>query len=189
MPESDSVRASEKSSVMPRKRRRLYDTLSADEEVALTRAVEEHKSEHERLYSRNARPGGGLESRQSTDRSGSDHLRDQAWRIVNRSVKRVSTIALIPLPIVDLAAVTYIQTDMLRKLARTFDLDYHEPLALNIISKVWKTYDGFTLGSSLLGSASKMIPFFGSMLGMGAVNYAAVGTTYSLGKLVIDENL
>ena len=184
MPELDSVRAREKSNVMPRKRRRLYDSLSADEEVALTRAVEEHKSEHEGLYSRNAPLAGGLEGRHSA----SDCMKDQAWRIVNRSVKRVSTIALIPLPIVDLAAVTYIQTDMLRELARTFDLDYHEPLVLNIISKVWKTYDGFTLGSSLLGSASKMIPFFGSMLGMGAVNHAAVGATYSLGKLVIDEN-
>ncbi len=34
-----------------------------------------------------------------------------------------------------------------------------------------------------------LIPFFGSIVGMGTVNYAAVGTTYTLGKLVIDENL
>jgi uncharacterized protein (DUF697 family) len=189
MPESDRSSAREKTRIMPRKRRRLYDTLSTDEEVALTQAVEEHKAEHERLYARTSQPDGGLEGQQTTDRSASDHRRDQAWRIVNRSVRRVSAIALIPLPVVDLAAVTYIQTDMLRKLAKTFDLDYHEPLVLNIISKVWKTYDGFTLGSGLLGSASKMIPFLGSMLGMGAVNYAAVGSTYSLGKLVIDENL
>ena len=174
---------------MPRKRRRLYDTLSADEEVALTQAVEEHKAEHKRLYARDVHQGNSIESSQTVDGSRSDRQRDQAWRIINRSIQRVGTIALIPLPMVDLAAVTYIQTEMLRKLARTFELDYHEPLVLNIVSKVWKAYDGFTLGSSVFGSAAKMIPFVGSMVGMGTVNYAAVGSTYTLGKLVIDENL
>jgi len=170
---------------MPRKRRRLYDTLSADEEVALTQAVAEHKAEQERLYSRKA----SVESSPAARESPSDQKRDQAWRIVNRTVKRVGTIALLPLPMVDLAAVTYLQTEMLRKLARTFELDYHEPLVLNIVGKVWRAYDGFTLGSSLFGSAAKMIPFVGSMVGMGTVNFAAVGSTYTLGKLVIDENL
>lgn len=189
MAESESAPAPEEPSVMPRKRRRLYDTLSADEEVALTQAVHEHKAEHERLYGRTASPGASAGTFPATERTPSDQKRDQAWRIINRSVKRVGTIALLPLPVVDLAAVTYIQTDMLRKLARTFELDYHEPLVLNIVGKVWKAYDGFTLGSCLFGSAAKMIPFVGSMVGMGTVNYLAVGTTYTLGKLVIDENL
>lgn len=174
---------------MPRKRRRLYDTLSADEEVALTQAVEEHQAEQRRLYARQAalEPAGG--SSVALGRADSDRRRDQAWRIINRTVKRVGMVALLPVPIMDLAAVTYLQTEMLRKLARTFELDYHEPLVLNIVGKVWKAYDGFTLGTSLLGSTAKMLPFVGSMIGMGTVNYAAVGATYTLGRLVVDENL
>ena len=173
---------------MPRKRRRLYDTLSADEEVALTQVVEEHKAEQERLYARKARPGSGKVAANGKKPS-SDYKRDRAWRIINQSMKRVGTLSLLPVPALDLAAVTYIQTDMLRKLARTFDLDYHEPLVLNIVGRVWRAYYGFTLGTSLAGSAAKMVPFVGSMIGMATVNYSAVGSTYSLGKLVIDENL
>ena len=186
---AESASDSEEPSVLPRKRRRLYDTLSADEEVALTQVVVEHKAEQERLYARKVSTESSSGNSQSNGGPTADYKRDQAWRIINQSMKRVGTIALLPVPLIDLAAVTYIQTDMLRKLARTFELDYHEPLVLNIVGKVWKAYYGFTLGTSLAGSAAKMIPFVGSMIGMATVNYSAVGSTYSLGKLVIDENL
>ena len=181
----------EKPVTVQRKRRRLYESLPAEEEKAFTLAIEEHKV-GEKV------PAGGRSVDQSRapkppDRakdSNSDSLeRDrEAWDIIEKYIYKVGANAVIPIPVVDLAAVILKQTEMLRKLAETYDVDYDEYLAMDVVRKVWKAYNGFTMAAIVLGSVVKVVPILGSVVGIGPVSFSAAASTYALGKLAVEEN-
>ncbi len=160
----------------PRKRRRLYEAISAEDEGAVARAVEEETT-------------GKKAPRPEKTREQQDSEKEREARDVIRTyVGKVGAIAVIPIPGFDLAAVVIRQTEMLRKLADIYDVTYDDSLAQEVIRKVWKAYDGLAMGGMFFGSAAKMVPFFGSIMGMGPVAVAAARSTRALGELVVEEN-
>ncbi|MDA9982063.1 YcjF family protein [Gammaproteobacteria bacterium] len=179
----------EKPATVQRKRRRLYESLPAEEEKAFTLAIEEHK------VGENV-PAGGRSVDQSRAPKPPDRAKDsdslerdrEAWDIIEKYIYKVGANAMIPIPVIDLAAVILKQTEMLRKLAETYDVDYDEYLAMDVVRKVWRAYNGFTMGAIVLGSAAKVVPILGSVVGMGPVSFSAAASTYALGKLAVEEN-
>ena len=179
----------EKPVTVQRKRRRLYESLPTEEEKAFSVAIEEHKV-GEKV------PAGGRSVDQSRAPKPPDQAKDsdslerdrEAWDIIEKYIYKVGANAVIPIPVVDLAAVILKQTEMLRKLAETYDVDYDEYLAMDVVRKVWRAYNGFTMGAIVLGSAAKVVPILGSAVGMGTVGFSAAASTYTLGKLAVEEN-
>lgn len=85
---------------------------------------------------------------------------------------------LVPIPLLDMVAVTAIQVDMLKQLSKQYDIDFSEQAG-----KSWISAIGGTILARLGASAIKAIPVFGSLLGglsMAALSGAA---TYGLGKV------
>lgn len=85
----------------------------------------------------------------------------------------------IPLPVVDIFAVSAAQLDMIRQLCRVYDVDFAETKGKAIVSSLTTA----TLARMGAGSLVKMIPLFGTYLG-GVTNAVMAGaSTYALGNV------
>lgn len=84
----------------------------------------------------------------------------------------------IPIPFADMVAVTAVQLDMVKQLARVYDLDYKEAQGKAIIT---------SLSGSAMASfgkrAVKFIPGIGSILGGIAMATLSGASTYALGEV------
>jgi len=87
---------------------------------------------------------------------------------------------LIPIPLVDIAAVTGIQLDMLKQLAALHDVDYSASSGKAFVSAL--TGSTFAaLGSSLV----KIIPGIGTILGVVSMSMLSGASTYAVGQVAV----
>ncbi|RMG77677.1 MAG: DUF697 domain-containing protein [Bacteroidetes bacterium] len=86
---------------------------------------------------------------------------------------------IIPVPVVDIFAVSAAQLDMIRQLCRVYDVDFAETQGKAIVSSLTTA----TLARVGAGSLAKLIPVVGSLVG-GITNSALAGaSTYALGEV------
>lgn len=89
---------------------------------------------------------------------------------------------LIPVPFLDLAAVTAVQLDMLKQLAKLYGADFSDNSGKAWISAI--------VGTSLAGIGSsllKNIPIVGSILGGVSMSLFAGASTYGVGQVFLNE--
>jgi uncharacterized protein (DUF697 family) len=89
---------------------------------------------------------------------------------------------LVPFPIVDIAAVTGVQLDMISRLCRIYGVDYSESIGKSLLSAL----AGSTLariGASLV----KTIPVAGPFLGGVSMAVLSGATTFALGQVFISH--
>ncbi|PKK90779.1 MAG: hypothetical protein CVV64_07835 [Candidatus Wallbacteria bacterium HGW-Wallbacteria-1] len=103
---------------------------------------------------------------------------DDADRIIHSHVLYAMTGGAIPIPLADLAAVTAVQLDMLRRLAELYDVDFDKESARSLISAIV----GAT-ASKIGASMVKAIPGVGIIVGTGAQIILAGASTYALGHI------
>ncbi|HHM20989.1 MAG TPA: DUF697 domain-containing protein, partial [Bacteroidetes bacterium] len=85
----------------------------------------------------------------------------------------------IPVPVVDIFAVSAAQLDMIRQLCKVYDIDFAETQGKAIVSSLTTA----TLARMGAGSIAKMIPVLGSYIG-GLTNAVLAGaSTYALGNV------
>jgi uncharacterized protein (DUF697 family) len=91
---------------------------------------------------------------------------------------------LIPLPVVDIAAVTAVQVDMLKQICSFYKIDYSEESG-----KTWITALVSSTLSSLVArigaSAVKFVPVIGTLIGATSMAVVSGASTYALGKAFI----
>jgi uncharacterized protein (DUF697 family) len=108
--------------------------------------------------------------------------KQQADSIINGHILWSLGGGLIPLPFVDVAAVTFIQLDMLEQLARLYEVEYSERIGRSFITAL----AGTTL-AKLGASAIKAIPGVGSLVGGLSMSILSGATTYALGQVAISQ--
>ena len=93
-------------------------------------------------------------------------------------------VGMIPMPIVDMIALTGVQLNMLRKLAKQYDVPFSEDIAKPLL--------GSLIGGSLsvpfsyaFASLIKGFPLIGQTAGSMAMPVLAGATTYAVGKVFI----
>ena len=89
---------------------------------------------------------------------------------------------IIPLPLIDFAAVTAVQLDMLKQLCGLYDVDYNDN-----IGKSWVTALAGTSLSVIGASFVKAIPLVGSVLGGLSMSALSGATTYGIGQVFISR--
>ncbi len=96
------------------------------------------------------------------------------------------TAGAIPIPLLDIAAVTAIQIDMIRQLASRYNVDFNQDLGKSIVSSIVSSslarvgaYGLARAGASMV----KSIPVVGSVIGIGSQVILSGASTYALGKL------
>jgi uncharacterized protein (DUF697 family) len=105
----------------------------------------------------------------------------QAERIVTNHVVSSLGAGLIPVPLLDMAAVTAVQLDMIVKLSQNYDVPYDQGSTKAMIASLG-TNTISRLGARM---AIKMIPGVGSILGGASMAVFAAAGTYALGKVYI----
>ena len=86
---------------------------------------------------------------------------------------------LIPIPIVDLVAVTGVQVDMIRQIAKAYDQSLTDSQA-----KVWISALSGSLVARFGAGAIKLIPGVGSIIGGVSMSIMSGATTYALGQVL-----
>ncbi|GAB4447707.1 MAG: hypothetical protein Kow0031_30280 [Anaerolineae bacterium] len=108
--------------------------------------------------------------------------RTEADKIINKHLIWAMGGGLIPLPVLDFAAVTAIQIDMLNQLSRLYEADYD--------AAAGKTFVAALTGSTLakLGSSMiKIIPGFGTLLGGVSMSLLSGASTYAVGRVAVEH--
>jgi uncharacterized protein (DUF697 family) len=118
----------------------------------------------------------------STQQSHLNNQEAQIESIIRNHIGYAMVAGIIPVPIMDIAAITGVQLDMISRLAKKYDVDFDaERGRIFIGSLVGASAANFLgrIGSSML----KIIPGIGTVLGMSSQALLAGASTYALGRL------
>lgn len=99
-------------------------------------------------------------------------------RIIHSHVAWAVGAGLVPVPLLDMIAVAYIQLDMLKQLATAHSVSYRES-----DGKVFVAALTGTAGAQLAANAIKLIPGVGSVLGGVSMSIMSGASTYALGHV------
>jgi uncharacterized protein (DUF697 family) len=110
----------------------------------------------------------------------------EALRIVQSYAGWTAGAGLIPLPVVDVAAVTGVQLKMLHSLSNLYGIPFQRSAAKAVIAALVGG-GGSALIAAPATSLLKVIPGIGSIAGMLAYPALATASTYALGKVFIQH--
>ena len=110
------------------------------------------------------------------------YLEDKADRVINNHVMVSMGAGAIPVPLLDVAAVSAIQLDMIRELSYLYDADFSDSVGKNIISAL-ASGTLAKIGASLI----KTIPGIGSFLGGASMVALSGASTYALGQVFVQH--
>ncbi|MGU3493766.1 YcjF family protein [Xanthobacteraceae bacterium A53D] len=91
--------------------------------------------------------------------------------------------SIIPVPLVDIAAVVGIQLRMIQKLSQLYGQPFSERIGRSVIASLAGGVIGYGAGVTVAVSLTKIIPGVGWMLGMASLPLVAGGTTYAIGHV------
>ncbi len=103
--------------------------------------------------------------------------------IIKRHVIFAMGAGFIPIPVLDIAAVTAVQLDMIKQLCKVYDQDYNETSGKAFVGTLTSTTLARMTAHSV-GSIFKVIPVIGSALGGATVAAFAGATTFAIGQVV-----
>ncbi len=112
--------------------------------------------------------------------------RAMAVKLVERFSLWSGAAGLLPIPIVDLAAVGGVQIQMLRRLSQIYDVPFTENRGKSIIAGV---AGSMIPASSAMGTASVMkgVPVIGTLISVLAMPALSAGATYAIGMAFIEH--
>jgi uncharacterized protein (DUF697 family) len=139
-----------------------------------------------------ARPGSGnmVEETMEKETMASDATPEQRRAVAVKLVERFSlwsgVAGLIPVPLVDLAAVGGVQIQMVRRLSQIYDVPFSENLGKSLIASLAGTMIPATSG---IGASSvlKGVPVFGMIISGFVMPALSAGATYAIGMAFIQH--
>jgi uncharacterized protein (DUF697 family) len=116
-----------------------------------------------------------------------DARRDElASKLVDRFSLYSGGAGLIPIPLVDIAAVAGVQIQMLRRLSEIYGVAFSENLGKSAITGIVGTAVPAATAAGV-GSALKSVPVIGTAIGTLTMSVGAAGATYLVGKVFIQH--
>lgn len=121
------------------------------------------------------------------EESSSPSREQLADRIIRENVLWAAGGGLIPVPILDVFAITLIEVKMLRELADTYNLSFRDDQAKSIVVALATGIGAPVVGAAIGASVVKFIPFAGYFVGLVAVPGVAAAFTYAVGKVFVQH--
>ncbi|MRG98517.1 YcjF family protein [Polyangium spumosum] len=109
----------------------------------------------------------------------------RADAIIRRNVLWALGAGVVPVPIVDMVAVTGIQVKMLAELSELYELSFREDIAKKLIGSLLSGVLGVGAGAAIGASLGKLIPFVGTAFGLLTVPVISGAFTRALGKVFV----
>ncbi len=88
----------------------------------------------------------------------------------------------IPIPVLDIVAVSAIQLDMIKQLAKKYEIDFDDEIGKSLVTSILGSAVGTSLGRAG-ASAVKAIPGIGTVLGIGSQVVISGITTFAIGHI------
>lgn len=129
----------------------------------------------------------GDEASADDDVIDSDDIRiNEANNVIRNHVLGSMGIALVPIPVVDLVALSGIQIKMLHSLAKLYRVPFSENLGksliVSLVGGVMPTSTAMTIAS-----LAKVVPGLGTATGMVSVSVLGGATTYAIGSVFVQH--
>jgi uncharacterized protein (DUF697 family) len=96
-------------------------------------------------------------------------------------------VGLVPVPLVDLAALTGIQINLIRKLANAYGIPFLQDTAKNILSSLVGSTLPIIVAPGVAASVAKFIPILGQTAGVVTMPIIGGAATYAVGKVFIQH--
>jgi uncharacterized protein (DUF697 family)/ActR/RegA family two-component response regulator len=112
--------------------------------------------------------------------------KDAPYRVITHHVAGSMGVGLIPIPLVDLMALTFVQLNMIKKLAKIYNIPFSKDRGKHLIGSL----AGGTLPVVSAGPVSsiiKTVPIVGQTVGVIAMSILAGASTYAVGR-VFDQH-
>lgn len=114
-------------------------------------------------------------------------MRDQqAMALVRSYIPWSAGAGILPLPLVDMAALVAVQLRMLSKLSDMYNLPFMENGVKSIVTTLLGTVISTSIGATL-GSFVKMVPVLGTLAGIAAVPSMYSAATYAIGRVFVSH--
>lgn len=107
--------------------------------------------------------------------------------IVNNNIALAMGAGLIPLPWVDLAAITAVQLKLGKELAEHYAINYKEEQVKGIVVALLGAYTSTAAASTAAVALAKSIPGLGSVIGVVTLPVVAGAITYAVGKVFVQH--
>jgi uncharacterized protein (DUF697 family) len=110
-----------------------------------------------------------------------------ADRIIRENMLWAAGGGLIPVPMLDMVAITIVEVKMLKELAEIYNLPFREDQVKSILVSLLAGIGAPVLGAAISLSVVKLIPAAGYLLGLVAVPGVAAAFTYAVGKVFVQH--
>lgn len=118
--------------------------------------------------------------KEESDRKPVRQAPQEVVTIISRHTYSAVATGMIPIPIVDIAAVTAVQLDMLKMLSEHYNIDYSE-----VQGKSWIGALTASTMARVGASALKAIPIVGTVLGVTSMAILSGASTYAIGYVFV----
>ena len=112
---------------------------------------------------------------------------DEARAIVSRMSAWGAGAGLIPMPLIDFAAIVTVQTVMINKLSNLYGIPFREHTVKNIVSILVGSVLPKGLAAGALGSFIKGVPLVGQLAGILVMPGFAAAVTWAMGRIFIQH--
>lgn len=113
--------------------------------------------------------------------------KEELEKLVRHHVWGAIGIGLIPLPLVDMVALTALQVNLVRKIAKAYDIPFMKDKVKNIIGILIGSVVPSVIGPPLAASITKFVPVVGQTTGAITMPAVAGASTYATGKVFIQH--
>ncbi|MEM9461360.1 MAG: DUF697 domain-containing protein [Myxococcota bacterium] len=110
---------------------------------------------------------------------------EQANQTVQNHVYAAMGAGVLPLPVVDLVAITGVQLNMLRQLSKQYEIPFREGLARKAVISLFVGLGGVGIGGVIGFSLFKFVPVVGASLGVVSVPVISGMLTHAVGRTFI----
>ncbi|MDY6988823.1 MAG: YcjF family protein [Thermodesulfobacteriota bacterium] len=113
-------------------------------------------------------------------------IREEASKIIKNHVMGSMGVGLIPVPLVDLVALTGVQLNMLRKLSNLYDISFSKEKVKNLLGSLLGSAIPISV-SGTVASLVKAIPVVGHTSAALVMPATSGATTYAVGKVFVQH--
>lgn len=113
------------------------------------------------------------------------HRYDRAESVVRNSMMWTGASGIIPIPIVDVAAIGAFQLNMLYRIGEIYDQRFSRNWGKSVIAALVGGYTSTVVGTSLAKTLLRSVPIIGGVVSIIAVPGFAAATTWALGQIFI----
>ncbi len=113
--------------------------------------------------------------------------KDDMEKLIRHHVYYAMGVGLIPIPLVDFAGLTGIQLNLLRKIAKAYDVPFFKDAVKNILSSMIGGALPLAVASPLAASVAKFVPIMGQTAGVVSMPLLGGASTYAIGRVFIQH--